>query len=33
MSCVGQVLAKPGSVKPATKFKAEIYCLTKEEGG
>ena len=28
-----QVLAKPGSVKPATKFSAEIYCLTKEEGG
>ena len=29
----GQVLCKPGSVKPHTKFKAEIYCLTKEEGG
>ena len=29
----GQVLAKPGSVKPSTKFTAEIYCLTKEEGG
>jgi elongation factor Tu len=29
----GQVLAKPGSVKPHTKFKAEIYVLTKEEGG
>ena len=29
----GQVLAKPGSVKPHTKFEAEIYALTKEEGG
>jgi len=29
----GQVLAKPGSVKPHTKFKAEVYILTKEEGG
>ena len=29
----GQVIAKPGSVQPATKFKAEIYVLTKEEGG
>src|SRR5207344_1310675 len=29
----GQVLAKPGSVKPHTKFKAEAYILTKEEGG
>jgi elongation factor Tu len=29
----GQVLAKPGSIKPHTKFKAEIYVLTKEEGG
>ncbi|MCF6094796.1 elongation factor Tu [Microaerobacter geothermalis] len=29
----GQVLAKPGSVKPHTKFKAQIYVLTKEEGG
>ncbi len=29
----GQVLAKTGSVKPHTKFKAEIYVLTKEEGG
>ena len=29
----GQVLAKPGSIKPHTKFKAEIYALTKEEGG
>jgi len=29
----GQVIAKVGSVKPHTKFKAEIYVLTKEEGG
>ncbi len=29
----GQVLAKPGSVTPHTKFKAQIYVLTKEEGG
>ena len=29
----GQVLAKPGSVKPHTKFAAEVYILTKEEGG
>ena len=29
----GQVLAKPGSIKPHTKFQAEIYVLTKEEGG
>jgi len=29
----GQVLAKPGSITPHTKFKAEIYILTKEEGG
>jgi elongation factor Tu len=29
----GQVLAKPGSVKPGTKFKAEVYVLSKEEGG
>jgi elongation factor Tu len=29
----GQVLAKPGSVKPHTNFKAEAYILTKEEGG
>jgi elongation factor Tu len=29
----GQVLAKPGSVKPHTKFTAEAYILTKEEGG
>jgi elongation factor Tu len=29
----GQVLAKPGSIKPHTKFKANVYVLTKEEGG
>ena len=29
----GQVLAKPGSITPHTKFKAETYILTKEEGG
>ena len=29
----GQVLAKPGTVTPHTKFKAEVYVLTKEEGG
>jgi elongation factor Tu len=29
----GQVLCKPGSVKPHRKFKAEVYILTKEEGG
>src|SRR5204862_1712819 len=29
----GQVLCKPGSVKPHTKFKAEAYILTKDEGG
>jgi elongation factor Tu len=29
----GQVLAKPGSIKPYKKFKAEVYVLTKEEGG
>jgi len=29
----GQVLAEPGSIKPHTKFKAEVYVLTKEEGG
>ena len=29
----GQVLAKPGSIHPHTKFEAEIYVLTKEEGG
>jgi len=29
----GQVLAKPGSIMPHTKFKAEAYVLTKEEGG
>src|SRR5688572_16242116 len=28
----GMVLAKPGSIKPHTKFKAEVYVLTKEEG-
>ena len=29
----GQVLAKPGSITPHTKFTAEIYCLSKDEGG
>ncbi|MDG2186080.1 MAG: elongation factor Tu [Mariniblastus sp.] len=29
----GQVLAKPGSIQPHTKFEAEVYCLSKEEGG
>ncbi|TCW42442.1 translation elongation factor 1A (EF-1A/EF-Tu) [Thermohydrogenium kirishiense] len=29
----GQVLAKPGSVKPHTKFEGQVYVLTKEEGG
>ena len=29
----GQVVAKPGSIKPHTKFKSEVYVLTKEEGG
>jgi len=29
----GQVLAKPGTIKPHTKFAAEVYVLTKEEGG
>ena len=29
----GQVLAKPGSIKPHTQFKAEVYVLSKEEGG
>ena len=29
----GKVLAKPGSITPHTKFKAEVYVLTKEEGG
>ena len=29
----GQVLAKPGSITPHTKFKTEVYILTKEEGG
>ncbi|HOZ54846.1 MAG TPA: elongation factor Tu [Clostridia bacterium] len=29
----GQVLAKPGTIKPHTKFKSQVYVLTKEEGG
>jgi len=29
----GQVLAKPGSIKPHTKFKGEVYVLSKDEGG
>lgn len=29
----GQVLAKPGSIQPLTKFKAQVYVLKKEEGG
>ncbi|MBI2871558.1 MAG: elongation factor Tu [Candidatus Omnitrophica bacterium] len=29
----GQVLAHPGTITPHTKFKAKVYCLTKEEGG
>jgi len=29
----GQVVAKPGSITPHTKFKGEVYVLTKEEGG
>jgi len=29
----GQVLSKPGSIKPHTKFKGQVYVLTKEEGG
>jgi elongation factor Tu len=29
----GQVLAKPGSIKPHKKFKCEVYSLSKEEGG
>ncbi len=29
----GQVLAKPGSIKPHTKFKCEVYVLSKDEGG
>ena len=29
----GQVLAKPGTVHPHTEFKAQVYVLTKEEGG
>ncbi|MFM1936449.1 MAG: elongation factor Tu, partial [Planctomycetota bacterium] len=29
----GQVLCKPGSIKPHTKFESQVYVLTKEEGG
>jgi elongation factor Tu len=29
----GQVLCKPGTITPHTKFEAEVYCLNKEEGG
>ena len=29
----GQILAKPGSITPHTKFEAQVYVLTKEEGG
>ena len=29
----GQVIAKPGSIHPHTKFKGQVYVLTKEEGG
>ena len=29
----GQVLAKPGTINPHTKFESEVYVLTKEEGG
>jgi elongation factor Tu len=29
----GMVIAKPGSIKPHTKFKSQVYVLTKEEGG
>ncbi|RAV23893.1 elongation factor Tu, partial [Staphylococcus warneri] len=29
----GQVLAKPGSIKPHTKFESEVYILSKDEGG
>src|SRR5690606_29022996 len=29
----GQVLAKPGSITPHTKFRAQVYILTKDEGG
>ena len=29
----GQVIAKPNSITPHTKFEAEVYCLSKEEGG
>jgi len=32
-SSAGQVVAKPGSITPHKKFKAEAYILTKEEGG
>ena len=31
--CRGMVIAKPGSVTPHSKFKAEVYILSKEEGG
>jgi elongation factor Tu len=31
--CRGQVLCKPGTIKPHTKFKAEVYILSKDEGG
>ncbi|KHO63545.1 hypothetical protein PT85_17320 [Pseudomonas flexibilis] len=30
---IGQVLAKPGTIKPHTKFEGEVYVLSKEEGG
>ena len=29
----GQVLCKPGTIKPHTEFKCEVYILSKEEGG
>ncbi len=29
----GQVLAKPGTIKPHTKFESEVYILSKDEGG
>jgi elongation factor Tu len=29
----GQIMAKPGSIKPSKKFEAQVYCLTKDEGG
>ena len=29
----GQVLAKPGTIHPHTKFKGQVYVLTKDEGG